>query len=319
MKFRLVETVGLHWGDLDKGIKAEQRKVGLHGTGHFGTGFYLVNKDNYVDEQGRLKRDYDERRPIYQIDIDSYNLFKPRNNEEGYKLHDALKLINKWYSKESISILNKDTEKEKEREQDDWGYEVEQLYNKTSHSEKEIELPDIDWDNMSIDEIIASLPAEDLIDDEELTQEDIDYEKELVKLAEKFIKEHNLEPFMYYDWKHSGKHIEEDVNDAIEKKWDSVDYLKYAIDDLSKVLKVSRDTIIRTLLKIDKKLEDSNSTQLMKALGYDGVGVTHLGKEGQGMSPLDNFTYGTVIYDLKPNTYKKIVDSTGQSRKGEKI
>ena len=319
MRFRLVETVGLHWGDLDKGIKAEQRKVGLHGTGHFGTGFYLVNKDNYVDEQGRLKRDYDERRPIYEIDIDSYNLFKPRNNEDGYKLHDALKLVNKWYSKESISLLSKDTEKEKEREQDDWGYEVEQLYNRTSHSEKEIELPDIDWDNMSIDEIIASLPAEDLIDDEELTQEDIDYEKELMKLAEKFIKEHNLEPFMYYDWKHSGKHIEEDVNDAIEKKWDSVDYLKYAIDDLSQVLKVGKDTIIRTLLRIDKKLEDSNSTQLMKALGYDGVDVTHLGKEGQGMSPLDNFTYGTVIYDLKPNTYKKIVDSTGQSRKGEKI
>ena len=260
MRFRLVETIGLHWGDLDKGIKAEQRRIGLHGTGHFGTGFYLVNKDNYVDEQGRLKRDYDERRPIYEIDLDSYTLFKPRNNQDGYTLHDALKLVNKWYSKESLSLLGKDTERESEREKDDWGYEVEQLYNRTPHSEKEIELPDIDWDNMSIDEIIASLPAEDLIDDEELTQEDIDYEKELTNLAERFIKERHLEPYMYYDWRHDGKHTEEDVEDAIEKKWDSVRYLNYAIDDLSKMFRTSRNSIISALLKIDKKKEDTNST-----------------------------------------------------------
>ena len=57
----------------------------------------------------------------------------------------------------------------------------------------------------------------------------------------------------------------------------------------------------------------------MKALGYDGVDVTHLGKEGQGLSGLDNFSYGTVIYDLKPSTYKKVSNPTGQSRKGENI
>ena len=321
MRFRLVETMGLHWGDLSKGIKAEQRKIGLHGTGHFGTGFYLVNKENYVDEQGRLKKDYDERRPIYEVNLDSYNLFKPRNNEDGYKFHDALRNVNRWYSKESANLLNRNTEREKERELDDWGYAVEQLYNRTPHSEKkEIELPDIDWENMSMDEILAMLPDEDLVDDEEeQTQDDTDYEKELMKLAEKFIKEHSLEPFMYYDWKHSGKHVEEDVNDAIEEKWDSVNYLKYAIDDLSQMFGVGKDIIVRTLLRIDKGREDTNSTQLMKALGYDGVDVTHLGKEGQGMSGLDNFTYGTVIYDLKPGTYKKIADSTGQSRKGESI
>lgn len=319
MRFRLVETIGLHWGDLDKGIKAEQRKIGLHGTGHFGTGFYLVNKDNYVDEQGRLKKDYNENRPIYEVDIDSYNLFKPKDNDDGYRLHDDLKLINRWYSPYTISLINRNAQREEEMEKDDWGYEVQKLYDRTPHQEKEDNIPDIDWENMTIDEIISYLPAEDLIDDEELTQDDIDYEKEIMKLAEKFIKEHHLEPFIYYDWRHSGKHVEEDVDKAIEKKWDGVKYLKYAIEDLAKLFDVNRDNIIRTLTKINKGSQDTNSTQFMKALGYDGVDVTHLGKEGNGLSGLDNFTYGTVVYDLKPGTYKKIADVSGEPRVGKEI
>ena len=44
----------------------------------------------------------------------------------------------------------------------------------------------------------------------------------------------------------------------------------------------------------------------MKLLGYEGVDVTHLTSDAQGLSGLDNFAYGSVVYDLKPNTYRKL-------------
>ena len=46
----------------------------------------------------------------------------------------------------------------------------------------------------------------------------------------------------------------------------------------------------------------------MKQLGYEGIDVSHLNKDQDGLRGLDNFTYGSVVYDLKPNTYRKIRD-----------
>ncbi|MBO7730927.1 MAG: hypothetical protein J6S67_00190, partial [Methanobrevibacter sp.] len=41
----LYETLVMHWGDLDKGIKADRREIMPgRGTGHFGTGFYFVSQ-----------------------------------------------------------------------------------------------------------------------------------------------------------------------------------------------------------------------------------------------------------------------------------
>ena len=44
----------------------------------------------------------------------------------------------------------------------------------------------------------------------------------------------------------------------------------------------------------------------MKKLGYEGVDVTHLNKDAGGQRGLDDFSIGSVVYDLKPNTYRKI-------------
>ena len=53
----------------------------------------------------------------------------------------------------------------------------------------------------------------------------------------------------------------------------------------------------------------------MKSLGYEGIDVTHLNKSDANTwtSGLDNFTYGSVIYDLKPGTYKKIKEKKSES------
>lgn len=54
---------------------------------------------------------------------------------------------------------------------------------------------------------------------------------------------------------------------------------------------------------VDKALQDTSdiapSTLIMKQLGYDGVDVRHLNKDADGLAGLDNFSYGSVIYDLK--------------------
>lgn len=325
MRFKLVETLGLHWGDLDKGIKAEQRKIGLHGTGHFGTGFYLVNKDNYVDEQGRLKKDYNENRPIYEIDIDSYNLFRPRNNNDGYLLHDSLKDINKYYDPRTFSLIDKDLEREQEGEKEEWEERASDLYDivyEGKGRESFIDDEDDFYGEFDIDTFLKD-PSyyDDVIDEIEATPKDeLDklYEEEYKKLALDFAKEHNL--FIdLSDMQGKLNRIDEEVKEAISYKWNSLSYLREAIKDISKLFNRSENDIKRIVAKLNKNDEDTNSTQLIKALGYEGVDVTLLGKDGQGLSGLDNFTYGTVVYDLKPNTYKKIANPIGKSRKGEKI
>ena len=62
------------------------------------------------------------------------------------------------------------------------------------------------------------------------------------------------------------------------------------------------------------KSEDSISTLVMKGLGYEGIDVSHLQKSGQGVMGLDDFSYGTVVYDLKPNTYKRIAEPRGEKK-----
>lgn len=44
MKFKLIEKITYHYGDLDVARKADRRAImGGRGTGHFGTGFYMVS------------------------------------------------------------------------------------------------------------------------------------------------------------------------------------------------------------------------------------------------------------------------------------
>lgn len=58
----------------------------------------------------------------------------------------------------------------------------------------------------------------------------------------------------------------------------------------------------------------------MKALGYEGVDVSHLSSDSDGLSGLDNFAYGSVVYDLKPGTYRKVRDKLEEKivKKGSK-
>lgn len=239
MKF-LIEKELLHWGNLDFGKKTDTaHMLGGRGTGHFGTGFYFVSKDKWGD----FHYDYNPKRPIYELESSSYNLFKPKSVDEGNTLHDSLKYIDS----------------------------IKGLVNTTKSSTTL-------WQE-----------ERDLESNEEMLNFVIKYfgDTEVLDEFEEEVKQGK--------W---GK-AEDILKQAIREK----DEEDAAIDSLSKVLNTPkikmRDLIERAIYK-SKQTDNSAGTELMKSLGWEGVDVSHLS------DLLDDFIYGSVIYDLKPNTFKRI-------------
>ena len=81
---------GYHWGDLGKGRDTYHWNMtsSRRSTGHFGTGtYFLGSKDGNV---GSIKNG----RQLHEVDFSKYNLFKPKNENEAYTLHEGLKALN---------------------------------------------------------------------------------------------------------------------------------------------------------------------------------------------------------------------------------
>lgn len=297
----LKEAKAITWGDLDYAKKTDTRGIQMsgRGTGHFGTGFYFVGKDGPygLDSEGNIKKyDYEPSRPIYEIDLDAYNLFKPRDNDSAYKIHDAMREINNGYEPSLVDWLYKD-------------FDIDKL---------EDELFQIGWDAQDVNEDIDDDldldidDLEDLVDDkEELSDEELDrrYEENYRKGVKEFIKKYGLEEYVWkdIDTEKIGV-VENHIKDAIHSKYNSIQGLKYALKVLSQELNVNKDRLLGIIKQSydNTNSKDTISTQIFKALGYEGVDVTHLNHDAQGLSGLDNFSYGTVIYDLKPGTFRKI-------------
>ena len=99
--------------------------------------------------------------------------------------------------------------------------------------------------------------------------------------------------------------IKGEIERIIKKQTIRREHLAWAARTLNKIFGKNVDNEIENALYSPNQ-EDSRSTVFMKSLGYEGIDVTHLNKDGEGLSGLDNFGFGSVIYDLKPGTYKKI-------------
>lgn len=239
-----------HYGNLDYGKKAETRnQFGTkRGTGHFGTGFYSVGK--YEPE--KVPSPYNTR-DCWEIDLDKYNLFKPKSNSEAHNLHDALKYINEYVDRNSFV-----------------NYDEQKLLQ---------ELSDLEYykDNQGIIDFIKKYDSASL-DEEETPDFNLLYN----------IKNRRFGA------------VEEYAKDLCRDMARSGDYLDYAVDILNRIFKLDREEL-KELIRdaYFSKSTDSVSTNFMKALGYEGVDVTHLPQ-------LDNFSYGSVVYDLKPDTYRKV-------------
>lgn len=272
----LYEALVMHWGDLDKGIKADKRmQMPGRGTGHFGTGFYFVSKDQYGD----MHTDYDPSRPIYVLDTSSYKLYKPLDNNTAYKLHDALKYINDCAKGERTNFRFK--QEDLEREFDDIEYE-------TYNSDEALEKSEEECDKDFRDAVIGFVKK---------------YEP---NVSDYYIgRLSNMRP---YDLEKTAKRFIEDVVSDDEK-------LSYAISEIADMFYVDEEDVENLVINsYNTKSEDSISTLVMKGLGYEGIDVSHLQKSGQGVMGLDDFSYGTVVYDLKPGTYERIAEPRGEKK-----
>ena len=299
-----LNNFGYHAGDLGKS-EGRERQTGGRGTGHFGTGTYFVgNPDkikNYNDYQyGKGKA------PHHIVDFSKYNLYKPSNEDFGFKLHRALSELNngyKYYTKYGKDLdyfINRNLTARRSGE-----FECKDIPEIVSHLNnllwdyEQIELPtDIDWN--TIDDEYEKY--DDIVYDElkpQYTDENgnVSYGK-LFDAVEEKIEE---EPI----FKERARVVKE-VREAIESEItenivDNYKNSKNIIDHLFIALegRHSKGEIGIALKEVNKHLDDktgdSLSTIFMKDLGYDGV-------DTRGLSGLDNTTYGSVIYDLKPET-----------------
>lgn len=88
-------SLGVHYGDLGKARDTNYFAMssGRRSTGHFGNGTYFVSQE----ESNRLNNDETftrKARPQSEIEFDDYNLYKPKIESEGFRLHDGLKAVN---------------------------------------------------------------------------------------------------------------------------------------------------------------------------------------------------------------------------------
>lgn len=267
MKLKLLSEA-YHYGDLNIASKAETRReqTGYRNTGGFGTGFYCVGS---LNPNGYRDRD------IWEIDLSKYKLYKPRNNNDAYKLHDALLNLNNlsiWFDF-PYPWMGK-TEEELQTEL----YEME---------DKNDERGILGFINK-----YDSTPNKDIIN-----KDDLDDEIERGRWGR----------------------VEKMVLDFISDVGDINSKIGYTVQALSSMFSVDKKDVLDLLnFYRDYKGEDTLATLFMKSLGYEGVDVTHLSSDEDGLRGLDNFAYGSVVYDLKPGTYRKINSVFGEIREALK-
>lgn len=261
------DDVGYHAGDLGKAEYLNQQSAD-RGTGHFGTGTYFVGEEEKV-----TKDSYYGKRPQHAVDFSEYKLYKVRNDKQGYKLHDALRVIDGGVNADWIMPAS------------DMQFNI---INPTEHYDiaKEIS-PDKFWENSVV------LRSYERIADKYGLH---------MPTKEEFIAYNNGYDFgedfdaYYVDY----------VKESIGEQTDNVneEYRKFlsAYDDLELLFNMRKGDINRALRKVAyyqketnrNSRSDSYATVFMKAMGYEGVDVRGTG--------LDNTGYGSVIYDVKDNT-----------------
>ena len=97
-------SIGYHAGDLGKSTVDDYAHQGYsRGSGHFGFGTYFVGDEEQINSGNYGKRQHET------VDFDKYNLFKPRDFEQGYKLHNALRTIDGLITDYSDFIKYKDS------------------------------------------------------------------------------------------------------------------------------------------------------------------------------------------------------------------
>lgn len=310
-EMRETSNLGYHAGDLGKAESYGQFAYGKRDTGHFGTGTYFVGDPKQIEG-------YNSRNgipaPIEQVDFSKYNLFTPKDTEEAYDLHSALKMINDdlkyMHQYDDIDLgsliqsyedgnkayvldfLNKYlTEQARDH------YEAEALahkdYLENLDESKIREEVTKDYSKITSDLLDFGELPDDWLIEEDLIEDAV---KERLEDRNKALQNFDLDTEMAkrvaYDIEHDKF---DDVSEMQELKGVLVDKLSKIITGKTK--EEISDALEETFKTISGYSEgefykvDNASTTFMKQLGYEGIDVRH--------TDLDNTGYGSVIYDLK--------------------
>ena len=272
------DNIGFHAGDLGKAERYASQGKGRD-TGHFGTGTYFVGNEE------KLTENYKDR-PQHAVNFDDYNLYKISNDEEGYKLHRALRVIDGGIDPLFVKALEND--QFSAIPVDDYHYSSympEDISKWNNDSKIEALEKAAKKTNCKDFESFAEWSAHNKIDSEDAADYYIEEMDDRIKENAQIINEHYKEVRTAYD----------DLLFTVGKFNDS---------KLIKAIKEVADYQEKTSPNFDE-IQDNLATVLMKSLGYEGVDTRNTG--------LDNTAYGSVIYDVKSDTvvYSLEVDTEG--------
>jgi hypothetical protein len=253
--------IGYHAGDLGKAEHFARFYGSNRDTGHFGTGTYFVG-----DKKNLNLSSYKDR-PLQEVDLNGYNLFKPQNAKDTGILHDMLKYANTYYDYGKMKHLDYDEIRELKNMEPDGIYDTLKKYDS--------------FDEDSFKEATGHTIS-DVIKNR-LWNGDIgrEFDKQISRFE-------NKNRYIGYAQDYKQK-FDENVQRLLGVSPEKAEEILSGID--AKINKLMEGKDFYSMGDIGK--EDSISTRFMKALGYEGVDVRHIPQ-------YDNVSYGTVVYDLKP-------------------
>ena len=304
---------GYHAGDLGKAESLQQQGLGRD-TGHFGTGTYFVgNKaaiDGYNTRNGKPA-------PVETVDFSKYNLFKPKNADDGFALHkflhgvdgywnrdaDAVNTMEEYESlQEKLSELVYDIESEEFGETDP-GKESWMAVEREFLSDAKRMMGDYKVGNALTDTLNGLTDGNFHYDsrNKEYYSYDLDTDQETYYAEDEIIQKLNAEEGGWRAFEGIEKLADEYYSYSRTSRYET---WSESIKDVAKILGISEQEVRNVIRGVtediysrgytdeDMKTADSAATRFMKALGYEGIDV-------RGIKALDNTGYGSVIYDLK--------------------
>lgn len=267
IRFSVRDNLGYHAGDLGK---AEHLRIQgrSRGTGHFGTGTYFVGEAEKVTKDSHYGK-----RPQHAVDFSDYHLFRVRNDREGYRLHDALRII-------------------------DGGVRREWIAPAANHEFNAI-------DPTGYYKLAQEKYGDNWTRGDNLLNSMLEFAEQngiKLKTPEEYQAENKTEgdeedqKFWYQEYVKDtlSKEIKK-VNDEYHELMDTFFNLELAFGFKSGKIEAALEAVAdyQDATPRDAKA-DSYATVFMKAMGFEGVDVRGTG--------LDNTAYGSVIYDVRPET-----------------
>lgn len=276
-------SYGYHYGaeNIDYNKKSERLSTRSdRGSGAFGTGTYFFGEDGAERAKGYH---FTDGKTEHKVDFSDYNLFKPANARDGKTLHEIFKkLDNNYQHKGPKTTREYWDEMRKIRDS------IEQYEYLTSEQAEDLKA-----------RLMELGEEEDVVDYILWNNSDDQGVKPLYLDSDL----RDLSNGKYYDSRHPNREYAYDrikeYEDTKRNIWRLALILNEDEDNLRSIVnKAMRSAEADThKADFDSGNYDSVGTRVMKALGYEGIDV-------RGIKELDNSFYGSVIYDLKPESVR---------------